>query len=247
MYFWYGGMGSYGWTGGHCVMGATSLSSTFYFAEGTTRGGFEEWLTIQNPGKGELEVTATYQLGAGQGAPVTREYKVGPGGRQTVFVPGEAGREKDVSVNLVSENKALFLAERPMYFNYGGAWDGGHCVIGASAPAGEWLFAEGYTGPGFEEWLCLQNPGNEEAVVEVTYLTQERGALAPKTVKIPAGSRYTLRVNDHAGPNLQLSTRVKSVSGSGGIVAERPIYFNYGGVWTGGHDTLGYIPAAAAP
>ncbi len=46
--------------------------------------------------------------------------------------------------------------------------------------------------------------------------------MAPKTVKIPAGSRYTLRVNDHAGPNLQLSTRVKFISGDVGIVAERP-------------------------
>ncbi len=244
-YFWYGGMGSYGWTGGHCVMGATSLASQFYFAEGTTRTGFEEWVTIQNPGAAELEVKATYQLGAGQGAPVTKTYTVDPGGRETVFVPGVIGYEKDVSITLVSTEGSDFLAERPMYFRYNGygADDtGGHCVIGASAPSSEWLFAEGYTGPGFDEWLCLQNPGAEEAVVEITYLTQEMGALAPKTIKIPAGTRYTLRVNDHAGPNLQLSTRVRFVSGDLGIVAERPMYFNYNGVWDGGHDTLGFIP-----
>ncbi len=97
-----------------------------------------------------------------------------------------------------------------MYFHYTGygANDtGGHCVIGAAPRPPRWLFAEGYTGPGFDEWLCLQNPGTEEATVEITYLTQELGPLAPKTVKIPAGSRYTLRVNDHAGADLQLSTR----------------------------------------
>jgi len=87
-----------------------------------------------------------------------------------------------------------------MYFIYGGAWSGGHCVIGASAPAFEWLFAEGYTGSGFDEWLCLQNPGSEEATLEITYLTQERGALAPKTVKIPAGSRYTCASTITPGP-----------------------------------------------
>jgi hypothetical protein len=246
LYFWYGGMGSHGWTGGHCVMGATSLSNQFFFAEGTTRSGFEEWLTIQNPGREQLVVNATYQLGAGQGAPVSRQYKVAPGGRQTVFVPGEIGTEKDVSVRLVSENQTAFLAERPMYFRYSGYGannTGGHCIIGASYTSMEWLFAEGYTGPGFDEWLCLQNPGTTEAQVEITYLTQEMGPLAPKIIKIPAGSRYTLRVNDHAGANLQLSTRVRLISGEGGIVAERPMYFNYNGVWDGGHDTLGFIPA----
>ncbi len=26
------------------------------------------------------------------------------------------------------------------------------------------------------------------------------------------------------------------------IVAERPMYFNYRGAWTGGHDVIGYEP-----
>jgi hypothetical protein len=247
MYFQYGGMGGYGWTGGHCVVGASKLSPTFFFAEGTTLSGFEEWLTIQNPGKETLTVKATYQLGKGQGPQVEKEYKVAPGKRHTVFVPGEVGYGKDVSVKLESgSDQAPFLAERPMYFRYNGYgadYTGGHCVIGAPAASGEWLFAEGYTGPGFQEWLCLQNPGAEEAKVEITYLTQERGALAPREETVPAGTRFTLRVNDHAGPNLQLSTRVRVISGAGGIIAERPMYFLYGGAWDGGHDTLGYIPA----
>ncbi len=247
LYFWYGGTNSWGWTGGHCVMGATALADEFYFAEGTTRAGFEQWLTIQNPGESVLKVTAVYQPGAGQGAVETKEYEVRPGGRQTVFVPAETGAGKDVSVRLFSDNEAPFLAERPMYFNYSGAWTGGHCVIGAPSTSREWLFAEGYTGPGFDEWLCLQNPGAKEATVEITYLTQERGALAPKTVKIPAGSRYTIMVNSHAGDDLQLSARVKLISGDAGIVAERPMYFLYGGAWDGGHDTLGFIPENAAP
>jgi hypothetical protein len=238
MYFLYGGA----WSGGHCVMGATSLSDEFYFAEGTTRAGFDEWLTIQNPNGEQITVNATYQMGEGQGAAVEKEYKVPAGGRGTVFVSGETGTEKDVSVYLASEGGEMFLAERPMYFLYGGAWSGGHCVIGAGETSKVWLFAEGYTGPGFDEWLCLQNPGTQEATVEITYLTQELGPLAPKTVKIKAGSRYTLKVNEHAGPDLQLSTVVEQTAGDVGIVVERPMYFLYGGAWDGGHDTLGYVP-----
>ncbi|MBU1670607.1 MAG: hypothetical protein KKF41_16135 [Actinobacteria bacterium] len=38
------------------------------------------------------------------------------------------------------------IAERPMYFNYLGAWTGGHDVVGATSEATTWYFAEGYTG-----------------------------------------------------------------------------------------------------
>jgi len=50
------------------------------------------------------------------------------------------------------------VCERPMYFLYAGAWSGGHCVTGVTAPATDWHFAEGTTREGFDEWLCLQNP-----------------------------------------------------------------------------------------
>ena len=37
------------WNGGHDVMGCTSASKTWYFAEGTTRPGFNEWVCLLNP------------------------------------------------------------------------------------------------------------------------------------------------------------------------------------------------------
>ena len=225
------------WDGGHCVMGASSLAREYFFAEGTTRDGFEEWLAIQNPDPtGPISVHATYQFGPGQGGNLEKDYIVERGRRSTIFVPDEAGREKDVSIRLTSEDP--FLAERPMYFNYHAAWDGGHCVIGASAAAEEWFFSEGYTGDGFHTWLCLQNPGSDEAVVEVTYLTPS-GPLEKKRVSVPALSRLTIAVNEHAGGGLELSCRLRVVSGPG-IVAERPMYFNYNGAWDGGHDVVGF-------
>ncbi|NPV58670.1 MAG: hypothetical protein HPY75_03275 [Actinobacteria bacterium] len=241
MYFDYAGRGDWHWTGGHCVMGLNELATEYCFAEGTTRGGFEEWLTLQNPGGEAITVKATYQLGPGQGEPVEKSYEVGAGKRRTVFVPEEVGTEKDVSVKLSCAD--LFLAERPMYFRYtgyGADWTGGHCVIGTGSAGGEWLFAEGYTGEGFHEWLCLQNPGDEDAVVEITYLTQEAGQLPARTEAVPAGTRVTLWVNDHAGAGYQLSARLRVLSGPG-IVAERPMYFSWNG-WDGGHDVVGYAP-----
>lgn len=242
VYFDYMGWGNWHWTGGHCVMGANALSNQYYFAEGTTRSGFEEWLTLQNPNAGPISVTATYQLGYGQGDPVTKSYPIDGGRRLTLYVPFEAGAEKDVSVRLSSAS--TFLAERPMYFAYtwqGVNWNGGHCVIGASAPAADWFFAEGYTGPGFQEWICLQNPGDTDASVQVSYYVQDQGALPVRTVTVPARTRVTLFVNDHAGSGLALSARIWVTSGPG-IICERPMYFSYAGVWDGGHDVVGYAP-----
>lgn len=235
MYFNYQGQ----WTGGHCVMGAPELSREYYFAEGTTHAGFHEWLTLQNPNTTAITVDATYQLGAGQGANVNKSYTIGAGQRRTVFVESEVGAEKDVSVKLASA--ADFLAERPMYFNYQGAWTGGHCVIGAASAGAEWIFAEGCTGDGFHEWLCIQNPGASEATVEITYLTQGAGVLPVRTVKVPAGSRQTVFVNASAGEGYQLSTRLEVTAGPD-VVVERPMYFNFGGHWTGGHDVMGFRP-----
>jgi IPT/TIG domain/Family of unknown function (DUF5719) len=242
MYFDYLSTTSQHWEGGHCVMGATQLSTQFFFAEGTTRSGFESWLTLQNPHDHDIVVNAVYQLGQGQGSQRERSYRVAAGSRRTVFVRDEAGADKDVSVALGSDE--TFLAERPIYFayNYGGlAAEGGHCVVGASSPAPEWLLAEGYTGSGFHQWLCLQNPGETDAVVEVTYYTQEAGELPARSVNVPARTRVTLMVNENAGSGYQLSTRVRAISGPD-IVVERPMYFVYGGVWDGGHDVVGFVP-----
>jgi hypothetical protein len=240
MYFDYMGTGAHHWEGGHCVMGATALSQEYYFAEGTTRSGFEGWITLQNPHAYTITVSADYQLGAGQGDPLHYIYEVAAGFRRTVFLPDEVGWGKDVSVKLSSDDG--FLAERPMYFSYSTAGlnaQGGHCVIGAALPSSQWLFAEGYTGGSFHEWLCLQNPENNAAEVEITYYTQEAGVLPARQVTVPANTRVTLLVNQDAGPDYQLSTRVRVTSGPD-VVAERPMYFVYGSGWDGGHDVIGY-------
>ncbi len=240
MYFAYMGTGAYHWEGGHCVMGATALSHEYYFAEGTTRPGFEAWITLQNPNAYAITVDADYQLGAGQGDPLQYAYEVAAGFRRTVFLPDEVGWNKDVAVKLSSDDG--FLAERPMYFDYscgGLEVQGGHCVIGADLPASEWLFAEGYTGGAFQEWLCLQNPSDGVAEVEITYYTQEQGALPTRRVDVPGRTRFTLLVNQDAGPGYQLSTRVRVTSGPD-IVVERPMYFVYGPGWDGGHDVVGF-------
>ncbi|MBU1944835.1 MAG: hypothetical protein KKE36_14315 [Actinobacteria bacterium] len=236
MYFDYRWDAGYGWDGGHDVLGANAPGPDWYFAEGTTRDGFEEYLCLQNPGAAPVSVEATYYPGPGQGDPVVRDYDIPAGERLTVPVNTELGSGIDASVWLHSPDD--FVAERPMYFDYHGAWEGGHDVMGADGAATEWIFAEGYTGAGFEEWLCMQNSGDHDATAQVTYYPESGGPIA-RSHQVPARSRVTVDVNHDAGAGLAISARVQS---DHGLIVERPMYFDYGG-WTGGHDVVGYVPA----
>ena len=230
MYFDYHNM----WRGGHCVVGSTSPAKEWYFAEGTTREGFDEWLCIQNPNTEPMTVEALFTVGEGQGDPIARNYQIPDMRRLTVSVNDVAGPGKDVSIKLISDY--AFIAERPMYFNYQGKWSGGHDVLGANAQKTTWLFAEGYTGPGFEEWLCIQNARTTDATVKITYYP-ESGKAITRTHHVSANTRYTVNVNADAGANQSISAKVESDLP---VICERPMYFNYNGIWPGGHDVVGY-------
>ena len=240
MYFNYQGLAEHNWQGGHCVVGANAPDDTWYFAEGTTRNGFEEWLCMQNPGNSSIEVTARYMMGEGQGNPIDKTYTVPAMERLTKSVNDEIGPDKDVSVRLTSGSE--FIAERPMYFDYQGTgdygWDGGHDVLGANAAAKDWFFAEGYTGAGFEEWLCIQNPTSEYTTLGISYFP-ESGDPVYTNHAMEGNSRLTINVNSDAGPDLQISTRIEA---DHVVIVERPMYFKYAGVWPGGHDVIGFTP-----
>lgn len=237
MYFNYQGLEHRNWTGGHDVLGAPSPQKEWYFAEGTTRPEFEEWLCLQNPGTSAIKVQARYMLDPAQGQPVDKTYDVAAKQRLTVCVNRELGPGKDASVKLSSESE--FIAERPMYFNYQGLaarnWTGGHDVLGANEPSKTWFFAEGYTGDNFEEWLCVQNPNDQTTAFTVTYYP-ESGSPIVKNWSVGPNARQTVPVNRDAGSNLAISAKIQSDLP---VIAERPMYFNYNGQWTGGHDVVG--------
>jgi len=207
-------------------------SSTWYFAEGYTGEGFEEWLTLQNPNDSALTAHVTYMFRGG--STWHRHVLLDAQSRQTVDVNSEVGEGKEFSI-LVEASEPI-VAERPMYFNYRGVWADGDDTIGATSPASEWYFAEGYTGEGFEEWLTLQNPNDGASDVTVTYMFKGGGTQV-QGITIGANSRETIDVNGVVGPGKDVSIKVTS---SLPIVAERPMYFNYKGMWSGGHDAMGY-------
>ena|GEM_PF-534726 len=209
----------------------------WYFAEGTTRRGFEEWLTVLNPNLQEAEISVTYAFDNGQ--TLQRDYRVAEESRLSIDVNREVGPDRDLSL-MVSSTLPV-VVERPMYFLYKGSWDGGHVSGGTTSPSETWFFAEGYTGPGFEEWLCLLNPQDQPAVARVEYLSQE-GLLLLDELVLPPRRRVTVDVNRRVGPDREVSMRVTA---DRPIVAERPVYFLYHGRYAGGHVACGAAQAAS--
>jgi hypothetical protein len=142
-----------------------------------------------------------------------------------------------------------------MYFTYTGASiagvDGGHNVMGSPSllQTGQTaLFAEGYTGAGFEQYLTLQNPNAVDATVSLTYLLAGGAPTSPVSVVIPANQRKTITVhqpgNGGLGPNQAFSTKLTVVNGGpSGVLAERVLYFRYNGQATGGTTAFGVVLA----
>jgi hypothetical protein len=239
MYFRYKGA----WDGGHDVMGAVAPQPAFYFAEGTCRPNFDAYLCIQNPNTADSTLRITYMRG--DGTVNEQALTVARSSRSTVRVKdvlGEGdGPAFDFSCKVETTNGQNVIVERPMYFAYGGAWTGGHDLLGALRPAPAFYFAEGNCRPNFESYLCIQNPGTMDSDVMVTYMKAD-GTTQVQKFTVGKSSRYTFRVKDLLGegsdPSHDFSCKVETTNGQN-IIVERPMYFAYGGVWTGGHDVMG--------
>jgi uncharacterized repeat protein (TIGR02543 family) len=189
----------------------------FYFAEGTTRTNFQEYLCLGNSGDQAASAQVTYMFTDG----TTKDavYSVPANSRSTVDVNSEVGAGKDVSISILTSSPNL-VAERPMYFNYNGQWTGGSDALGAVAPNTKWYFAEGNTLPEFDQYVTVLNPGNAAADLIFHYMVEGQGE---KDVpgQVGAHSRATFKTRDQIGNGKHVSLYLKSTRG---VVAERPMY-----------------------
>ncbi len=201
----------------HDSVGVAAPASSWCLAEGSTDGGMETWVLVQNPGTSPVDVSLTLQTGAGPLAPDTLQNVSIAGGSRTSFRLNDYCTTYDVST-LVSSSGAV-VAERATY-GPDRAW--AHDSVGVAAPASSWCLAEGSTDGGMETWVLVQNPGTSPVDVSLTLQTGA-GPLAPDTlqnVSIAGGSRTSFRLNDYC-TTYDVSTLVSS---TGAVVAERATY-----------------------
>jgi outer membrane protein assembly factor BamB len=229
-------------SGVHNSTGADAGATSWYFAEGTTRGSFQEWLCLMNPTSHDATATIQYMKASGPIQTVEKALKANS--RTTVDVSADIGPDQDVSA-LVTATQPI-VAERPMYFQYlpgdGAMWKGGHNSIGAQYAAYKWEFAEGCTRDGFVTYLCIANTNATEQKVAIQhFITNPDGSKETKEseVTIAANTRKSVVVNDTVTADADVSTTVTCAAP---IVVERPMYFSFS-QYTDGGVSLG-LPGA---
>ncbi len=256
---------------GHDAFGANSPATTWYFAEGTTLAGFNEYLTLQNSGSSISNVTVTYFTDSG--ASVTRTLQLPATSRTTLEVfkgntapgptpcaisgglaqncgvgPGVGG----VSTKVTVTSGPSVVAERPMYMyrDFGsGVVAGAHVVVGANSLAKLFGFAGAQTTPGENDYLTIQNPNSQPATLTITYYDAAPGFPRTVTVVVPPNTRRTVQVfatpsvySGSVGPGFSELGIVASSNLP--VLVERPTYSSVGSQY-GATDTLGFTPNPA--
>ena len=252
---------SKGVSGAYDLVGAPAPANDWFFAEGYTGASTQEFLTISNPGT--TSATANVILKSQTGG-VNKTFAVPVAAQSQVIwnvnQNNTFGGTPEVSAEV--QSTTALVVQREMFFNYHHSIagiptvtaNGGTDVLGLVGPISKssYSFAEGYTHPGYNEWLTLQNPNTTAEVVVVT-LTNGAGQVAAVQVNVPANSRQTEDITAdvvkyfHPGSNINanaISMTVQTLNAGGTFVAERPQYYNTTGlspfVVQGGTDIIGF-------
>lgn len=237
--------------GAHAESSVGGPSARWYLAEGATHAGFDLFYLLQNPS--DVEVQARVRYLRPTGTPLEKTYRLPPASRTTIWVDHEVFDASGVTLLASTEVSAVIdvlsgpgiVVERAMYDSRDGVtFMAGHESAGVTAPATRWYFAEGATGPYFDLFLLVANPGSRAADVAVTYLLPD-GTRVRRTHRVGPSQRYTIWV-DQEGPLLAdtaVSAIVESVNGVP-IVAERSMWWpGDSRSWTEAHNSPGATQA----
>ncbi|MFH1149606.1 MAG: hypothetical protein V1748_03945 [Actinomycetota bacterium] len=224
----YGGGRSWGTNS----IGASSTSKTWYLAEGSTNGGMETWVLVQNPNTTPANIHLTYMTpdGAVKGPDATLEAN----SRKTFFAADTVPNQWSVSCMVTCDDQEV-IVERAMYGN-NRSWATNS--VGVPEAGKDWYLAEGCTNGGFETWVLVQNPNPTPASIDLTYMTPN-GAVEGPSETLPANSRKTYFAGDTVANCWEVSTKVSSTSN---VIAERSCYGN-NRTWA--HESKGVAQAQA--
>jgi Viral BACON domain len=233
-------------------IGASNPQADWDFAEGytgTNGSPFQTYIDLANFGDAPSQVTLTLSLTSSANAHSIKTYQttVPPQSSISVWLnpivcpTGVTYCGQSVATQVTASQPVV--ADRQMFFNYGGNTPGATAVVGAaSGPQSTFYFAEGYTGSGFTEYLTFVNPASNSANESVTVRYLIQGG-TPKTITIAQlqpGQRWTEIVNRDIGPNRSVSVVVTATGGA--LIVERPMYFHFHAMAFGGSDVIGYSP-----
>ena len=241
----------HGISSGTDVIGATKLNTSYYFADvasgASGTGSYTSYLTILNPNATAATVTVNYYA---NGAQVRTQTLAVPASARGTISPGAVALPQHVAA-LVSSSQPI-MVERPTYFSGVNGTSGAYDVVGASRSAADWLFAEGYTGPGYHESLTIANLDAARTAAVTITLKSGTGATGTTTLSVAPKSQTIWNVNaanTFTGSTPEVSAEVSASATGASIVVQRELYFSYQHTLPrpaqGGNDVMGQIGPAS--
>ncbi len=228
--------------GSHAETSVGRPLTQWFLAEGATINGFDLFYLIQNPNDTEAAVQVRY-LRSAPAAPIIKSYTVAPRSRFNIWVNTEAPEldEAEVSASITVTNAVPVIVERAMYRPVRGQIFGaGHGSMAVEAPALEWFFGEGATGPFFDLFFLVANPSPDTSALEARYLKPD-GTVVIRTYDVAPNSRFNIWV-DLEGAELAdtaVSTTLRVTNGVP-VVAERAMWWpGPFTTWHEGHNSAG--------
>lgn len=241
MYFSYKGIKS-----GTAVIGATKTSMSYYFPDVDTRQNgpkYSSYITLLNPDAGKSATArVTYYTGAcgqrNEAACPSQKIVIPPLHRSTI-TPEALSLHQQMAASI--EVDQPIVVERALYArdtlpNAGGLTTGAASEVGATTPGNSWLFADGNTSAGFQEYLMLANFTSTATTATIT-LAYDNGHTQRVNVAVPAFGQTRFDVNAaNTNPTgicdskacQPTTTASAEVTSAAPIVAERLQYFHFG-------------------
>jgi hypothetical protein len=202
------------------VPAADAVSTSWFCAEGTSTpdGRANETIVVASIADSPVDATITVMTG-GDRAPVTRAVRLEPREQREVPVSDiVAAAEPGVVVEVVG-GQAVVSHELE--------GQGDVAVEPCARSAGtDWYFANGTTVRGSQQYLAVFNPFGDDAVVDVSFLTDagEQEPDATQGVVIPRRSRVSIPVHEAIERQTLVAAHVQARAGR--VVVERTQLFD---------------------
>ncbi|MGI8773622.1 MAG: DUF5719 family protein [Actinomycetota bacterium] len=217
----------------------------WFLPQGSSARGFNERIVLYNPFPSEAVVRVRFLTGKGERSPAAlQEIPVASEGTTSIKV-NDFILQQNVLGAEITAVRGRIAAWKVLFARAPDSPPGVGFSIGAREAAPEWFFPAGGVGADIDERISLMNPGDEEAIVTISLITDDGIVQPPAYVEfpIPRGSSRQLalrkQVGDLEGP---VSVIVRSENDVP-IVGERTVFYDGEG-FHGFSSELGATSAA---
>ena len=216
---------------------ARDASPEWYFAEGTTDRGAQDWLALFNPFGDDAIVDVAFLTGDGYQAPGATQALVVPRrSRISLAVHDEIPRQERVAIS-VRARTGRVVAERSLFFDGTDTRLGVALSLGVTGFADRWRIATGDARSGTAQSVSVANFDTVPTSVDVgVVLGGDEGVLQPESVEIPARAVVRVDLTDRLPAGSAFSVDVR-------VTGAVPVVVASFGTWAAPSDLVGVASA----